>query len=376
MADLVVFGEDWGGLPSSTQHLISHLLKRHRVIWINSIGMRSPSLNRQDFRRLINKAKAIMGVAKPSEYMSEGPKPILLNPKVIPFHGLSLVRKINKKWLVEAIQQACDEHEFDNIILWTSLPTATDVVGVLNEKASIYYCGDDFNALDGVDHATVDPMERELTQKVDLILVVSEKLAQKFPGPKTVILPHGVDYGLFSTPADHPGDFTNKGPVAGFYGSLSEWLDIEMLTQAATAMPGWTFVFVGAIKTETGALRELPNVQFLGPRPHSQLPAYVQNWDVAMLPFQHSRQIEACNPLKLREYLASGTAIASTDFPAVRAYDGQVCIQNYREPFSRVILRAYETRLDKAERQALAASESWQQRAAQLEELIQHLAGR
>ena len=376
MADLVVFGENWGGLPSSTQHLISHLLKQHRIIWINSIGMRRPSLNRKDFQRVINKAKAIMGMSKPPEYISGGPEPILLNLKVLPFHGLSLVREINKKWLVDAIQKACKKHGFHDIILWTSLPTAIDVVGALNEKASIYYCGDDFNALDGVDHATVGPMERELVQKVDLILVVSEELAQKFPGPKTAMLPHGVDYDLFATPADHPGDFTDKGPVAGFYGSISEWLDVEMLIQTATAMPSWTFVFVGAIKTETGALRELPNVQFLGPIPHSQLPAYVQNWDVAMLPFRHNRQIEACNPLKLREYLASGTAIASSDFPAVRVYDGHVSIQNHREPFSRVILRAYETRLDKAQRQALAVNESWQKRAAQLEELIQHLVSR
>ena len=374
MADLVVFGEDWGALPSSTQHLISHLLKKHRVIWVNSIGMRSPRLSPKDLQRIINKARSILGMSKPPEYIAEGPKPILLNPNVIPFHGISLVRKINKKWLVEAIQAACNEHGFSNIVLWTSLPTAVDVVGALDEKVSIYYCGDDFNALDGVDHATVNPMEQELTRKVDLILVVSEELAQKLPGSKTVMLPHGVDYDLFATPAEPPAYHSKlQGPVAGFYGSLSEWLDVEMLTRTATALPGWTFVFVGAVKTNIGALSELPNVKFIGPKPHSRLPAYVQSWDVAMLPFRHNRQIEACNPLKLREYLASGTAIASTDFPAVRVYENHISIQNHKEPFSRVIQRAYETRNVKAERQALVINESWQQRAAQLEELIEHL---
>ena len=373
MADLVVFGEDWGALPSSTQHLISHLLKKHRVIWINSIGMRSPSLSLKDLKRVADKGKAILGMAKPPEYIEDGPKPILLNPKVIPFHGLSLVRKINKKWLVEAIQEACKEHGFNDIILWTSLPTAVDVVGALDEKVSIYYCGDDFNALDGVDHSTVDPMERELAKKVDLILVVSEELAQKLPGPKTVMLPHGVDYDLFATPAETLVEASNPRPTAGFYGSLSEWLDVEMLIRTATALPGWDFVFVGAIKTDIGALAEMPNVTFLGPKPHSQLPSYVQGWDVTMLPFRHNRQIEACNPLKLREYLASGTAIASTDFPAVRVYGEHVAIQQHREPFSRVLQRAYETRSDKASRQALVANESWQQKAAQLEDLIEHL---
>lgn len=376
MADLIVFGEDWGGLPSSTQHLISHLLKKHRVIWVNSIGMRSPKLNLKDLQRLFAKAKAMFGQSPEPDNMNDGPKPIILSPRVIPFHGLSFVRAINKQLLTKTLQQACEEHGFKDIILWTSLPTAVDVVGALGEKASIYYCGDDFNALDGVDHSTVTPMEKELTDKVDLILVVSKELAEKHPGPATVMLPHGVDFELFSTPKPHPGDFPRKGPIAGFYGSLSEWLDVEMMTQAATALPGWQFVFVGDVKTDIGALSELPNVEFLGPKPHSQLPAYVQNWDVAMLPFRHNKQIEACNPLKLREYLASGTAIASTDFPAVQVYSDCVTIQSHREPFSRVIQRAYEVRDSKEERQQQVKSESWENRAAQLEELIDHLANR
>ena len=377
MADLVVFGEDWGGLPSSTQHLIRHLLKEHRVIWINSIGMRSPGLNRKDFQRILVKARSILGQNREHQKdISEGPSPIILSPKVIPFHNLSFVRRFNKNQLVEDIKKTCHEQGFKDVILWMSLPTAVDVVGALNEKASIYYCGDDFNALDGVDHSTVNLMERELVEKVDLILVVSKELAEKFPGPSTVMLPHGVDYELFSAPRSHPGDFPRKGPVAGFYGSLSEWLNVEMLTQAATALPGWNFVFVGNIKTNVGALRELPNVRFLGPRPHSKLPAYVQNWDVAMLPFRHNRQIEACNPLKLREYLASGTAIASTDFPAVRVYGDGVTIQKNREPFSRTIQRAYEARNEQEQRQSAVKEESWENRAAQLEELIDHLVSR
>ncbi|AMO57814.1 hypothetical protein GZ77_13000 [Endozoicomonas montiporae] len=374
MADLVVFGEDWGGLPSSTQHLIGHLLKRHRVIWINSIGLRSPKPGLRDFLRIIAKVRAMLGLSQKPERVKDGPQPIILNPKVIPFHGFSHARKINKRWLTEAILSACAEHDFKDIILWTSLPTAVDIVGSLGEKASIYYCGDDFNALDGVDHATVNPMERELVSKVDLTLVVSEALAHKFAGHNTIMLPHGVDFELFSKPSSCPRDVPDKKPTAGFYGSLSEWLDVEMMAQTATAMPGWNFVFVGTVKTRVGVLEELPNVHFLGPKAHSRLPGYVQNWDVALLPFRHNRQIQACNPLKLREYLASGTAIASTDFPAVRLYKDLIAIQKNKEPFSRVIQRAYESRDNKQARQDLVANESWQHRANQLEDLIIHLA--
>lgn len=373
MADLVVFGEDWGGLPSSTQHLITHLMKQHRVIWINSIGMRTPKLNFRDLSRIASKAKAMLGKQQQQVIADHGPTPYIINPKVIPFHGIKLVRKINQKLLKKTIQQTMDELGFEDIILWTSLPTAVDMVGSLNEKVSIYYCGDDFEGLDGVDHRMVRPLELELANKVDLILVVSTELADKLATPNTVILPHGVDFQLFSTPKKKPLDMPLEGPIAGFYGSLSAWLDVEMLAQSATALPGWQFVFIGDIKTDISSLKELPNVHFLGPKPHGELPAYVQHWDVAMLPFRHNRQIEACNPLKLREYLASGTPIASTAFPAVQVYSEEVTIQQPREPYSRVITRASEQAKNKAHRQQRVAPESWENRATQLEELISHL---
>lgn len=372
MADLVVFGEDWGGLPSSTQHLITHLMKKHRVIWVNSIGMRNPKLNIRDLSRIFKKLVAMLGGSKNIKQSSEV-KPHIINPRVIPFHGINLVRKINQCLLKKSISRVMDELGFEDIILWTSLPTAVDMVGSLGEKVSIYYCGDDFNALDGVDHHIVCQMERELFSKVDLILVVSRELADKFPGPNTVMLPHGVDYPLFSTEKSKPLDLPDEGSIAGFYGSLSAWLDVEMLTQSAIALPRWQFVFIGDIKTDVTSLRELPNVHFLGSKSHKELPAYVQNWDVAMLPFRHNRQIEACNPLKLREYLASGTPIASTSFPAVQVYAEHVAIQQAREPFSRVIQRAVEQASMKEARQQLIAPESWENRAAQLEELIAHL---
>ena len=55
MTDIVVFGEDFGGLPSSTQHLIKHLAKNHRILWVNSIGLRQPTPTTKDAKRLVAK---------------------------------------------------------------------------------------------------------------------------------------------------------------------------------------------------------------------------------------------------------------------------------------------------------------------------------
>lgn len=55
MTDIVVFGEDFGGLPSSTQHLIKHLANNHRILWVNSIGLRQPKFTPKDAKRLVTK---------------------------------------------------------------------------------------------------------------------------------------------------------------------------------------------------------------------------------------------------------------------------------------------------------------------------------
>ncbi len=55
----IVFGEDWQSHPSSTQHLFRQLAKKHQVIWINSIGMRKPTLRLIDVKRVLNKLKSL-----------------------------------------------------------------------------------------------------------------------------------------------------------------------------------------------------------------------------------------------------------------------------------------------------------------------------
>ena len=265
------------------------------------------------------------------------------------------------------------------------------MIGKLNERASVYYCGDDFSSLSGVDHDAVNMMEMELVEKVDLILVASETLAQKFPAHKTVMIPHGVDAQQFQQPCLRPIDLPTGKPIAGFYGSLSEWIDVELLTQTATDLPDWDFVFIGPQQTDLSSLKKLPNTYFLDQKKHSELPAYAQHWQVSMLPFKDNAQIRSSNPLKLREYLAVGKPIVSTDFPALDSYRDVVNVAHSQNSFAEKIrLSALDTAdeniksvLDveswfdlgqlsggSGERQRRIIDESWEVRSQAVDELL------
>ena len=325
---LIVFGEDWGGLPSSTQHLITHLAKARKVIWVNSIGLRRPRLNRHD---LLRACKKLWPCKTPSPHRQQpaaeppGEQFFLVNPLTLPAPRSRIGRWLATQLLLKQLRPLLRSQQIEAPLLWISLPTAVDMIGHLDELAVIYYCGDDFSALAGVDHSTVAAREEELTAKADLILCASQQLVDKFPNAPTRLLNHGVDLALFSKPCARALDLPNDGrPIAGFYGSISNWLNLNLLATVIKKMPAWHFVFIGKIVVDVSALNALDNVHFLGERPHQQLPSYCQHWDTNLLPFIDNSQIRACNPLKLVEYLASGRPIVATDFPALEPYRGLV----------------------------------------------------
>lgn len=97
--DLLVFGEDWGGHPSSTQNLVSHLANQHRVMWVNSIGLRQPRFSGRDLGRVATKLlTAARPGLRPSRAM-RAPFPVC-KPLTIPAPRTSGVRKLAATALV------------------------------------------------------------------------------------------------------------------------------------------------------------------------------------------------------------------------------------------------------------------------------------
>ena len=366
--DLIVFGEDWGAHQSATQHLVRHLAADRQVIWVNSIGLRRPRLTFGDGCRMVSKIGAMMRGSAATKVPS-GPQPETLrvvSPIAISWPGSPIAQAFNQRALSRQIRQAMAVKGIKKPILWTSLPTVALSKGSLQERALVYYCGDDFGSLAGVDHGPVRKMERALAERADLIFVASEKLAERFPSEKTILLPHGVDIELFSRPAQRPLDLPRGRPIAGFYGSISEWFDIDLMVRTARELDNWQFVLVGPVRTDVAKLRAEPNICLLGEKAHSDLPSYLQHWDVALLPFLQSPQIMACNPLKLREYLASGTPIVSTRFPALEPYRDLIEIADAPASFGAAILRAAKDTPRNHARVARVSRETWAGRTVEV----------
>ncbi|CAH1521035.1 Glycosyltransferase SypN [Vibrio owensii] len=374
MTDIVVFGEDFGGLPSSTQHLIKHLANNHRILWVNSIGLRQPKFTPKDAKRLVTK---LTGSVKQQDKVQtpfgreEDANIHTITLLTIPAPKSKWARSVATKMMKHQLSKKLNALGFQHAVFWTSLPTAVDICREMSTKGIVYYCGDDFGALAGVDHQTVLEHEADLIDSADLILAASDKLASEFPQEKTVTLPHGVDFSLFSEPAAKAQDMPNNGrKVLGFYGSLSEWLDYRLIEHVADKAPDWDLVFIGPNEFPHNPLPQRSNIHYLGPRAHQDLPSYSQHWDASWLPFVDNAQIQACNPLKLLEYLATGTPVISTAFPALKPYQHMlhvvVDVDDVCASLNH-LLPPPEGSL------SIIQQQSWQSRARQVEQLVSAL---
>lgn len=376
--DMVVFGEDWGRHPSATQHLVKRLARERTALWVNSIGMRRPRLNRQDMARLFEKARAMArGGAIQAADRATGEKDVavpdtmrVLEPVAISWPGSKAAARFNRFVLSRQIRRAILEAGMSKPLLWCSLPTAAAVCGTLGEYGTIYYCGDDFSVWQGVDHRPVMAMERRLAERADLVIAASSTLAERFPPEKTLLIEHGVDHSLFASPAPRPPDMAFSGPVAGFFGTIGARVHVDLIADAAIGLPHWNFVMIGPVQTDCSRLFACPNVHFLGTRAHEELPGYVQNWNVSLLPFRQGPDIDAGNPLKMREYLASGTPVAATRFNALKPYETLVSVAESEADYAAAIERAAHDASRNALRRAAVAGESWDEKATRIESAL------
>ena len=369
---LIFFGEDWGGLPSSSQHLATHLLKLGwQIVWINSIGLRQPKLKMKDFKRLAVKLMSFLSKKTSVRQLEKNEKLSIVSPLIIPYIGFSFIDKINRFLFKRQLDKVIKSRNLLNYQIITALPTAIAFYPLLSKQPWYYYCCDDFSALANVSHKAVTKCENRLVTIVECIFVSSQVLADKFENYHPILVEHGVDVELFQSSRHRPSDLIYSDAIIGFYGSISEWLDIELLVFCASDNPDFSFVFIGNINTDIKGLVKLPNVHFLGSKKHSELSNYLHHWQVSILPFRCNQQIEGCNPLKLREYLASGSYVVSTDFPEAQNFSQYICIADTKEAFSEGIRRYInDTKQAKLQRKKAASIFSWQKQTEIMERIL------
>ncbi|MHB8875269.1 MAG: glycosyltransferase [Myxococcaceae bacterium] len=319
--DLVVFSNDWDGDPLSKVHIMRILSRDNRILWVNSIGNRRPKVSLHDARRLGSKLAAFAEGVEEVE-----PNIFVLSPLAIPFYGSAAAQAANRFLLRSQVLLAMRRLAFRRPISWSFLPASAPVSGTLGEELVVYHCVDEFSAFEDTNARQIAELEERLLSRADLCITSAERLRQSKAklNPHTVLVRHGVDFDHFVRACDSatevPADLAGlPHPVVGFFGLVAAWVDLEALAACARAYPQGSVVVLGKVApgVNLSSLQALPNVHLLGRRPYEALPGYCRGFDVALLPFRVNELTLNANPLKVREYLAAGLPVVSSDIPEV-----------------------------------------------------------
>jgi glycosyltransferase involved in cell wall biosynthesis len=365
---LVYFGNEWfAENRTSSHHIARHLAGQADVLYVDSPGMRAPTASARDLSRIWRKLS--QAVQKPTHVM-----PGLWHCTVpqLPWRKLPGAARLNRWFGAWAVRRAVRLVGIRDPILWFVVPHPSFMIDAVPHKAAIYYCIDDYAAHPGVDVAHITACDTLLTQRADHVFVAPPALVdgKRRVNPATSFSPHGVDVELFGR-AQLPGTVvptraaTLKGPVIGYFGLIAAWTDVELIEWLAVQRPQWSFLLVGHAHVSVDALQRLPNVTLVGAQPYETLPSWAKAFDVAIIPYRMNRQVKNANPLKLREYLATGKPVVTVPTPEVDRFSEVVRIAESREDY----LAAIEASLQESDPQAAARRMaavkmmSWESRA-------------
>ncbi len=321
---VIMASSEWRNeLPLNVHYISRHFAASHRLLFVESSGLRAPSASKRDLTKVFRRLRALMNGLR-----QEGDV-FVLSPFAIPGIGHGWVQALNRWILGQTVRRAAGKLGIRRPLLWVFLPTGIGVVGKLEERLLIYHVVDDYAENPGVDRDAVLQMEKELLRRCDLRFATSEPLHEdKTPQRGAAhYLPNVADSERFLRAGDPPAELASvPHPRIGYTGNIAAYkVDIDLLARVAEANRDWQFCLVGPVgagdtATDIDRLRGLPNVHLFGPKGHEELPDWVTGFDVCMIPFCLNRSTRSSFPLKFFEYMAAGKEIVTTPLPSLRGY--------------------------------------------------------
>ena len=218
----------------------------------------------------------------------------------------------------DILKKLFKEKSINNYLFWYYTPMALAHTSSFEPLITVYDCMDELSAFKFAP-TTLKAYEQELFQKADIVFTGGNNLfkEKKSQHHNIYSFPSSIDKAHFISAREsnqEPIDQTAiPHPRLGFYGVIDERFDIELIRQAADAMPDWQFVLVGpVVKIDPATLPQNQNIHDLGGKSYEELPSYLSGWDIALIPFAINEATRFISPTKTPEYLAGGKPVIST----------------------------------------------------------------
>lgn len=302
-------GEDWWyHHPHSKNHILRRLAADNKVLFVNSLSLGLPSVSHPDFfLKIRRKLKSYL------RWLKKVPEGIyVMTPLALPFFGNRFVRAINQFILVLQIRLAMLFAGIRRPIVWVAMPSAADVAQRLNAKVLLYQVSDKFDAMEdnALARQIVRLLDERLKRAADVVMYSGRKLFEESDLPHRYFLQQAVDFDHFAEPASSPApDIASiPHPILAYVGWIDYVMDVPLIEEVVRRRPDWHWVLIGH-KSNLVQINA-PNVHFLGSKPYCDLPRYISQVDVFVLPWRlDSEFVRYGSAIKVREYMATGKPV-------------------------------------------------------------------
>ncbi len=341
---ICIGGEDWWyhNRGHFDFQIMRRIARKMPVLFVNSLGVRmpTPGTSLDDGRKFIGK------IGRKLKSLSNGVTNVenkfwVFSPVMAPG---ATGQKLTAWALAPQIKLAALRAGIQRPLLWIHCPAGAALVGALGAVATVLQRTDRFEAFTEADGTTVGDQIRLLKTAADLVVYAAPHLMQEETGTVTrqLLVTHGVELDRFvadgRSPGRGPADLVAlPRPRVGFIGGIdAHTFDPELFLDVANRLPDLQFVLVGGSSLPEGWCT-LPNVRMTGRVPYEVVSRYMAAMDVLIMPWNKSEWIKACNPVKLKEYLAIGRPVVTTEFRALDGWRDVVRVAEDAESFAAAI---------------------------------------
>src|SRR5215469_3263247 len=367
-------GEDWWiHHPHSKNHILRRLAGQNKVLFVNSITMGLPSMSNADFFfKIRNKLRSY------ARWLKRIPDGLyVMTPVSFPVYGNAVGRFINR-WLValqlRLVMSILGMHK---PIVWVAIPSAADVVELLGRGLLLYQISDKYDANEdsALSRDIIRGWDQNLKERASLVIYSGRKLFEESTVPNRYFLEQAVDFNHFAETATEVAEEVRNipKPILGYFGSMDYVMDVELMEEVARLRPDWDWLLIGR-KSNLVKLAS-PNFHYLGSKPYADLPKYLRQIDVYVLPWQQKNVFTSYgSAIKVREYLATGKPVVISPLyeylktPGVRIYR---TVQEFIAAVEDAL--ANDTERDRLARQAVVRDCTWDVRTKQVAALITKL---
>ncbi len=371
---ICIGGEDWWyhNRGHFDFQIMRRIAKLCPVLFINSLGVRlpNPARDREFSKRIGRKLKSL------SRGLVEAEKNFFVfSPAAVPGKTGQLL----SAWaLAPQIRLAAYRIGIERPLLWVHCPAGAELIDTIPSVGIVMQRTDRFEAFPDGDPDLLARQVAHIRGAADLVIYCAPGLLaeERDFSRRQALITHGVELDRFVEAGRsnvEPADVAAlPKPRVGFVGGIDHHtFDPELFNSLAGLLPHHTFVLVGGCSLPLGWCPH-PNVKLLGRKPYDQVAEYMAAMDVLIMPWNTSPWIAACNPIKLKEYLAVGRPVVTRDFPALDGWRDLVEVANTPRAFADAIERAKPA--DPSVIRARLAPETWDDKAAEVFELLTSVA--